>query len=472
MYVVRIYVLYLQLLLSTINMGLLLGSGNTRPKYPYDMWYGVEGDYSSSDYKLKRVGNLDLHRSLPIQSRMKRFVENPDGSVKYYLHPNDSRKKEGGVSAVLDTTDGNVMLEIPEFYFRLEISGTKWIYAISEYPLPGFVKIDRKTIAPWYSTIDTVKNEAVSGCFLRWDGNEVARDSNGLVQFSENAVSCRGGFGGSDASYDGTNKSQLGTGRVGLTKGAIRLICKYGTHVGAYRAYNSIAWLQRIEYASLHSQDAYTEILTEDGFHQGGLGFGCRVNNREWGTWGGYRPFIPGGVTAVLGNNTGKVSYTVKGWTGGDKAVQVTSYRGFEVPFEYLLMLADDVLVYNPPDLGESTSSVYVCEDPTKFSSNIGDAKAVPDGYIATASLPRSSGCISTFETSLNGYSFPGSLGGAYNKGGCDFFYAPDAGSPGWYGVFLSAHASYGSDAGFGFMEAKIKPHDTHITSGFRLCRF
>ena len=62
-------------------MGLLLGSGNTKPQYPYDQWYGVQGDITSQDKKLKRVGNLDLHRTLPIQAKLRRFVENEDGSV-------------------------------------------------------------------------------------------------------------------------------------------------------------------------------------------------------------------------------------------------------------------------------------------------------------------------------------------------------------------------------------------------------
>ena len=62
-------------------MGLLLGSGNTKPQYPYDMWYGVQGDFTSQDYKLARVGNLDLHRTLPILAKLRRFVENTDGSV-------------------------------------------------------------------------------------------------------------------------------------------------------------------------------------------------------------------------------------------------------------------------------------------------------------------------------------------------------------------------------------------------------
>ena len=77
-------------------MSLILGSGSTKPQFPYDMWYGVQGDFTSKDKKLTRVGNLDLHRTLPIQNKLRRFVENPDGSVKYYLGANDSRKKDSG----------------------------------------------------------------------------------------------------------------------------------------------------------------------------------------------------------------------------------------------------------------------------------------------------------------------------------------------------------------------------------------
>ena len=45
-------------------MGLILGSGSTKPQYPYDMWYGVQGDFTSKDYLLTRIGNMDLHLSL------------------------------------------------------------------------------------------------------------------------------------------------------------------------------------------------------------------------------------------------------------------------------------------------------------------------------------------------------------------------------------------------------------------------
>ena len=458
--------------LETTDMGLLLGSGNTKPQYPYDMWYGIEGDFTSRDYKLKRVGNLDLHKTLPIQAKLKRFVENPDGSVKYYLHPNDSRKKDSGAAAVIDSTDGNVMLEKPEYYFRLEIEGTKWIRAYSEYPLPGFVKMERKTVSPWFATIKIDTNEAVSGCFLTWDGDNIARDASGYVKLTANAANYRGGSGSVDAAKDGTYNSMLGMPRTSISKVTARAACKNGTHLGVYRVYNEIAWLQRLEYASLHCQDAYNETLTADGYHQGGLGNGTAVNGTEWNTWGGYKPFIPCGVTATLGNNTGRVPYVIKGWTGGDKTVQVTSYRGLEVPYEYLWYLADDVLIWHKSDV----SIAYVCEDPTKFTSHSDSATSVPDGYEAITELPRNDGYILQFAHSSKGYAFPETVGGSAAAGGCDYFYTcvDDSGwaSPGWYGALLAGAAHFGAHAGFGFLGTNYRSSNSNANLGFRLCRF
>lgn len=453
-------------------MGLILGSGTTKPQYPYDMWYGVQGDFTSKDAVLTRVGNLDLHRSLPIQSKLRRFVENVDGSVKYYLHQNDSRLKDSGANAVIDGTEGNVMLEIPAYYVKVEIQGTKWIYAISEYPLPGFVKMERKVISPWFGTIDTQNNTAISGSFIVWNGDDVARDSNGFLKLSTNAARYRGGSGSGDAGKDGTYNSMLGMARTSISKAGVRPYCKNGTHIGAYRPYNQIAWLQRIEYANLNCQATYNPTLTADGFHQGGLGSGCSVNSDQWNTWGGYKPFVPNGITAPLGNNTGKVSYTVKGWTGGDKVIQVTSYRGLEAPYEYLWMLADDFLCHNAD--GESIG--YLCENPTKFTSPGDTATTVPDGYIPMVELPLTDGYISTNSLSSKGYTFPNdTIGAGSTTGFCDYYYtAYDNEDPGrgWFGALLAASAVYGAYAGFGCLDTNSRSSIASAGVGFRLCRF
>lgn len=452
-------------------MGVLLGSGSTKPQYPYDMWYGVQGDYSSSDYKLTRVGNLDLHKSLPIQSKIRRFVENTDGSVKYYLHQNDSRLKDGGATATIDSTDGNVMLEIPAYYQRIEFSGTKWLRAISEYPLPGFTLVDRKTISPWFATIDQADSKAVSGCWLTWNGDAIARDTNGIVILKSNAANFRGGD--NNSSKDGTYNSLLGMGRTSNSKAGFRPYCKNGTHLGAYRAYNELAWLQRIEYASLYCQDSYNSSLDASGYHQGGLGDGTTtVDGGKWNTWGGYMPFIPCGVTATLGNNTGQVQYTVKNFGGSDFVTTVSSYRGFEVPFNYLWMLADDILIYYSPDSANAKTTAYVCEDPTKFTSPDDSDSNVPDGYHSVTDLPRADGWQLKLSHSTEGYSFPIAIGAASNTGVTDYFWQAGTTASGWFGALLSAHAFYGAPAGFGGLNAFYRSSYAFAHLGFRLCRF
>jgi len=73
-----------------------------------------------------------------IHQGMKRCVLNDDGSVNYYLDPTDSTKKLDGTAANIDGTDGNVMVEIPRFYFRQVRDGSTLEWQISDVPLAGY----------------------------------------------------------------------------------------------------------------------------------------------------------------------------------------------------------------------------------------------------------------------------------------------------------------------------------------------
>ena len=67
-------------------------------------------------------------------------------------------------------------------------------------------------------------------------------------------------------------------------------------------------------------------------------------------------------------------------------------------------------------------------------------------------------------------------VGGASNKGYCDYFYTcvDDSGwsTPGWYGALLSANASDGAYAGFGYLRTNNRSSNANAHTGFRLCRF
>ena len=81
--------------------------------------YGLEWNETTDTYR--RIG---AENYTAIQNMMKRCVLNADGSVNYYLDPNNSNYKEDGTLADLTGADGNVMVEVPKTYVRYEYNTT------------------------------------------------------------------------------------------------------------------------------------------------------------------------------------------------------------------------------------------------------------------------------------------------------------------------------------------------------------
>ena len=104
-------------------MGLLIGVGDSRPQSAYDYWYGIEWDVTVSNPHPTRIGKKELHKELPLQNMMRGCLLKDDGSVNYYLHANDSTKRDNGANANLSGADGQVMVELPDVYIRFERDG-------------------------------------------------------------------------------------------------------------------------------------------------------------------------------------------------------------------------------------------------------------------------------------------------------------------------------------------------------------
>ena len=103
--------------------------------------YGVEWDMASSNRDGKRVGNMQLHRELPVQSKMRRCLLDRDGGVKEYL---DNELSWG--ESYLDYA---VMTEMPEHWYKLYFNGTKFRMMLSEIPLPGYKHVDKFYISTY-----------------------------------------------------------------------------------------------------------------------------------------------------------------------------------------------------------------------------------------------------------------------------------------------------------------------------------
>ena len=113
----------------------------------YQGAYGISWDSATDTYI--RTGAKGY---TAIQSLMRRCVVNADGTVNYYLNPDNSNFKEDGTPSVLTGDDGNVMVEIPKHYIKAETVDTVDSFSISLTP-----------------EVDYILDPA----FLKWNGTEM-----------------------------------------------------------------------------------------------------------------------------------------------------------------------------------------------------------------------------------------------------------------------------------------------------------
>lgn len=103
--------------------------------------YGVNWNPTTDTYERTGIAAgvaLSTSYAGVIQTKMRRCVLNADGTVKYYLSATDSTKKADGSAAIIDGTDGNVMVEIPKFWYKYENIGGVHKWLISDAAQTGY----------------------------------------------------------------------------------------------------------------------------------------------------------------------------------------------------------------------------------------------------------------------------------------------------------------------------------------------
>ncbi len=257
------------------------------------LFYGVEIDTAVSSPTLPRIGNLDLHRTLPIHNNIFACLKNDDGSINYKLNPLNWDVKLTGGASKLDGTDGQVMIYLPGFWYKIEIDGTKERRLISEFELPGFAYSKPEYLSAYKASLmrSTLKLSSVKNTTTDYRG------------------------GGNQSAWDALAQTQLGMPVTNLSRTNFRT---YARNRGTgWEAYNYHAWwkmfiLFTIEYATLDSQAAVNSALDANGFKQGGLGNGVTdVSSAKWLHLFGYHPLIPNGASDSLASGTGEVTYTL-----------------------------------------------------------------------------------------------------------------------------------------------------------------
>lgn len=391
--------------------------------------YGVSWQTGSLNATLARIGNLDLHRSLPIQNKMRGCTLADNGTVNHYFK-DDWSANEDGTPIKKDGSDGMVMIEIPEFYVKCQSKNGIDSMSISEYALDGYTLVKKQYVSAYEATIDRTNTSTLK-----------------LASVVNTTANFRGG--NNDATKDEAENTQLGmpvtaTSRANFRKYARNRATGTKWNMLDFFATNTVWLLYTVEYASWNSQLAFNAALTNDGFKQGGLGNGVtNVTGTDWNTFNSYYPIIPCGTSDALGNKTGEVEYTLPSTFKPDNVVKVKvpRYRGIENPFGHIWKNVDGVIFDIKSDADGGTSTIYLA----KTEADYGDT--VTEGFSELGQLPRKTGYISN--TYLGTFIPSEAIGASTTTGRCDNF-ETNINSSSLRTLYYGGPANHGASAGLG----------------------
>lgn len=406
--------------------------------------YGVEWDMASSSPDGKRVGNMQLHRELPVQSKMRRCLLDRDGGVKEYL---DNELSWGG-----SYLDYAVMTEIPEHWYKLYFNGTKFRKMLSEIPLPGYKHVDKFYISTYEARMYRTDNLLCSAA--------------GASKLSDpNSTNFRGGD--NTAEWDDTYRSLLGRPVTNLTRDQFRQAARKrgsGWEMYTYNAHKILFWLFAVEYATLDSQKPFNAQKDANGFAQGGLGPGP-TQMTDWTNFNNINPLIPCGYTNEFGNGSGEKAYVVKNASGGTHATLMANrYRGIENPFGHIWKYTDGANIQvTTGDAG--LSILWTTDDPSNFSDTS------YTGYDKKGNICRTNGYAKKMLLGEDGDIVSTEVGGSSSTYWCDYYYTYTSANR-MQVVLVGGSAVDGSAAGLAFVDATNAPSAAYRSVGSRLCFF
>lgn len=392
------------------NKGRVLWSDLPDPnKYAYGIRWNHTVPDSQATTACERIGNLELHKTLPIQSKFATCIHQGT-DIKYWCDPNDSRFRKDTKGYIIQneriylepTTDAeknavpsdyspsstyNYTIQFPALITTNHseaahmVTTYKYLYAyvkINNDVIGRVNKVDTVNKKAYITTESVVTGETITptlefGCsingydgeisvctpkFYIWSvdndgaGNEVWQSEKKCVNYARevkahligisrcsllrtamnddkwgwlNTLSAntsvsvvnyqpnlRGGT--NDTFYDqylGDNnfRTMLGKAASNISLNDMRTYTQKikDSQVLYYQIWNAIVWCYFIEYADFNVKKAFNSNLTDEGYHQGGLGEGLiAVNN--WNEYNSTTPNVPIDYTLSVGNNTGLVT--------------------------------------------------------------------------------------------------------------------------------------------------------------------
>lgn len=406
--------------------------------------YGVEWDMASSSPDGKRVGNMQLHRELPVQSKIRGCVLDNSGGVKKYLGASSWSQEDMSIDYLLEA----IMAEMDRFWIRFYIKGLKFGCMMSDTPMPGYTYINKRYMSAFEGGIDRPSMTLLSAYGV-----------------GSTNVNRRGGDNTSE--WDNTYRSLLGCPVTNLTRDQFRQAARKrgsGWEMYTYNAHKTLFWLFAVEYATLDSQKPFNAQKDANGFAQGGLGPGP-TQMTDWTNFNNANPLIPCGYTNEFGNGSGEKAYVVKNASGGTHATLMANrYRGIENPFGHIWKYTDGANIQvTTGDAG--LSILWTTDDPSNFSDTS------YTGYDNKGNICRTNGYAKKMLLGEDGDIVATEVGGSSSTYWCDYYYTYTSDNR-MQVVLVGGSAGNGSYAGLAYVNAHDAPSGAARNLGSRLCFF
>lgn len=461
------------------NEGRVLWSALSDPnKYAYGIRWDHTVPESQATTACERIGNLELHKTLPIQSKFATCIHQGT-DIKYWCDPNDSRfrkdntgfrivneriylsnptyaEKNAVPSDYSPSATYDYIIQFPDLTLnkyeeaRLLVTTYKYLYAwikINDTNIARVNKVDTVNKKAYITTGGLITGENIVptlefGCsingydgeisvytpkFYIWSvdndgaGNEVWQSEKKCVNYARevkahlisiskcsllrkdmnddkwgwlNTLSANTAVsvvnyqpnlrGGPNNTYydqylgDNNFRTMLGKAASNIPLITMRAYTQKikGSQVLYYQIWNAIIWCYFIEYADFDVKKAFNSNLTNEGYHQGGLGEGL-ISVDVWNIYNGETPVVPVDFTLSAGNNTKiiqKPSHSFDSYT--QRQLNVPCYRGFNT-FWYGDTWINIENFISKYDSVSKKRKIYFTDNPNNFSDDISNKEHV-----------------------------------------------------------------------------------------------
>lgn len=398
--------------------------------------YGIQWEIGTNN--CTRVGNLELHKTLPIQSKLRGCVAK-GSDIQYYLKDSDWNYKEDGSASRLDGYDGNVCVDTQApIYFKSFINETTKEMRISEVQVDEtWHKLDRRLI---FAYAPALLREVPSDM-----GYLSTLPVNSWVSIVNTGTYCRGGT--NDSTYDqyletDVYRTMLGKPSTEIPRAEARTYARQNNQTLLdYETYKIIFyWLPIIEYNTFDLDQSFNSELTSEGYHQGGIApwFNIRL-----GEYNNNTQLPKNGDTNEFGNNTG-----CKELSNELGTFYSFRYRGLENIKNWLYWNLDGLLCKGSEETAtiEDTElpafvEIYTSNDPSQFDDVLNDsykltgktANRVVNKWITEITLGDSGELIPESGTTVTNSNIPEGKGDGYSivvEDSTTLFLAIFSGSP------------------------------------------